>query len=188
MENTLQTGDIIKVSEGTQFQRGDIVVFSDPGGWLAAPTSPDQQYLVKRVIGLPGDRVVCCSNGHLTINGILIDENSYLKEPSLPASAFQFDVTVPAGRFFVLGDNRNASADSRWHLCETSPDGLGMSGFIPMPDIVGPVQAVLSPLKNARSLATPTSVFAEVPSGVDPPPTVARVVVGVDGPNGVCHT
>ena len=179
-------GDMIAVTDDAKFQRGDIVVFSDPGGWLAAPAPTDQQYLIKRVIGLPGDRVVCCSDGHLTINGTPIDESSYLEAPTNPASAFQFDVTVPAGRLFMLGDNRDSSADSRWHLCEFSADGLGMNGFVPFQNVLGRVRAVVSPPENARSLATPTSVFAQVPSGVDPP-AAAKVIVGVGGPAGVCH-
>ena len=204
MENTLDVGDRIAALKYAQFQRGDIVVFSDPGGWLAGEPVPqvspvheffekigllastDQNYLVKRVIGLPGDRVQCCSNGHLTVNGVPIDESSYLKDPSQPASAFLFDVTVPAGRIFVLGDNRSDSADSRWHLCEANSLGLGMNGFVPISDVVGPVRAVVLPFGRTGHRATPTSVFANVPAATDPPPTVAKVSVSAGGPNGAC--
>jgi len=205
MENTLMTGDRIAALKYAQFQRGDIIVFSDPGGWLPGPVpqinpvhrffekigllaSTDEQYLTKRVIGLPGDRVQCCSNGHLTVNGVPIDETSYLKDPTQAASSFQFDVTVPAGRLFVLGDNRNDSADSRWHLCEANSQGLGMNGFVPIQDVVGPVRSVVLPFSRIGHRATPESVFSAVPAGTDPPPTVAKVAVGVGGPNGVCHS
>jgi len=203
MESTLEIGDRIAVLKYAQFQRGDIVVFSDPGGWLPGPAptvspvheffekigllaSTDQNYLVKRVIGLPGDEVKCCSNGHLTVNGVPIDESPYLNDPTQPASAFLFDVTVPAGRIFVLGDNRGDSADSRYHLCDDSPDGLGMDAFVPIQDVVGPVRAVVLPFGRTGHRATPTSVFAKVPSGADPPPSVAKVSVGAGGHNGPC--
>jgi len=205
MENTLLTGDRIASLKYAQFERGDIVVFEDPGDWLQEPApqisgvhrffekigllaSTDQNYLVKRVIGLPGDRIVCCSNGHLMVNGVPIDESSYLKDPTQAASAFQFDVTVPVGRIFVLGDNRNSSADSRWHLCEANDKGLGMNAFVPIQNVVGPVRAVVLPFSRTGHRATPDSVFAQVPSGTDPPPSVAKVTVGAGGPNGVCHS
>jgi len=203
MENTLEIGDRIAVLKYAQFQRGDIVVFSDPGGWLPGPAptvspvheffekigllaSTDQNYLVKRVIGLPGDEVKCCSNGHLTVNGVPIDESSYLDDPTQAASAFLFDVTVPAGRIFVLGDNRGDSADSRYHLCENDPQGLGMNAFVPIQNVVGPVRAVVLPFGRTGHRATPTSVFAKVPWGADPPPSVAKVSVSAGGYNGPC--
>jgi len=186
MENTLQVGDQITVSETTQFARGDIIVFSDPGGWLQGTASPGQQYIVERLVGLPGDRVQCCSNGQLTINGTSIDESSYLKDPTQAASAFLFDVTVPTDRVFVLGDNRADSADSRWHLCEADPQGMGMNGFIPLTDVVGTVQSVMSPANRAGQIAAPTKVFAQVPPGADPPPDTAKVSVSAGGPNGPC--
>jgi len=205
MYNTLQDNDRIAVLKFQHFQRGDIVVFADPGDWLPAPAAPigtahrilekigllastDQQYLVKRVIGLPGDHVTCCTDGKLSINGVTIDESSYLMGSSGPASDFSFDVTVPVGRVFVLGDNREHSSDSRYHLCQNNTQGFGMDAFVPITNIVGPVKAVVLPFNRIGSRPTPTSVFASVPSGTDPPPTVAKVQVGNDGPGGPCNS
>src|SRR6478609_11217028 len=144
MEDTLLINDRILVDEVTPrfggYERGDIVVFRDPGGWLppvveeprppiiegidwvlslvglSAPDSDD--HLVKRIIGLPGDHVVCCNAlGQITINDVPIDETGYIKLPSgeSAASGDPFDVVVPEGSFWVLGDNRYRSKDSRYN-------------------------------------------------------------------------
>ena len=97
MENTLLVGDRVVVQKLTDFQRGDVVVFSDPGGWLeedlvddpppwdkvlefiGLPTRSTPGHLIKRVIGMPGDKVVCCTGkGRITVNGYPLDERSYL--------------------------------------------------------------------------------------------------------------
>ena len=161
MENTLLIKDRILVDELTPhwngYHHGDVIVFKDPGGWLpAAPPSPPRSplldagewfltligvaapdsddHLVKRLIGLPGDHVVCCNSlGQLTVNGAPIDESSYLK-PNVGddrASSISFDVTVPKGTVWVLGDNRTRSEDSRYH--QNQPG----QGFVPMDNIVG---------------------------------------------------
>jgi len=204
MENTLQQNDRIAALKYAHFQRGDIVVFVDPGHWLTEPppqispihrffekigilASTDQQYLVKRVIGLPGDTVQCCSDGKLTINGVPIDESTYLKQPTDPASAFQFSVTVPAGRIFVMGDNRNNSADSRYHLCADDPAGFGMGAFVPEDKVIGPVRAVVLPFDRLGHRATPKSLFANVPAASGSPPAVASVTV-TGGPYGSCQS
>ena len=138
MESTLVPGDRIVASKiTTRFsgpQRGEIMVFSDPGGWL--PDAPPAEAgwrgalrsgltfigllpsdsgndLVKRVIGLPGDRVACCdADGRIVLNGVS------LEEPYVTGATDQvrFDVTVPADHMFVMGDNRGNSRDSRYHL------------------------------------------------------------------------
>lgn len=159
MENTLQVNDRIIVNELVPrlvpIQHGDVVVFKDPGGWLppspvakpgglaggvdwllsivglSAPDSND--HLVKRVIGLPGDRVACCNAfGQMTVNGIPLAE-SYLKLPTgvTKVSANDFSVTVPKNGLWVMGDNRYDSADSRFHV--TGPT----KGFVPIGDVVG---------------------------------------------------
>ncbi|KQR38518.1 signal peptidase I [Microbacterium sp. Leaf159] len=161
MERTLLVNDRILVDEltprWTSYERGDVVVFKDPGGWLdgqvQTPAQPaliqafdwvlnvvgisatdSQDHLVKRVIGLPGDHVVCCNAlGQLTINGAPIDELSYLNLPDgdTAASNEPFDVVVPEGSIWVLGDNRDRSRDSRAH--QDLPSG----GFVPLENLVG---------------------------------------------------
>lgn len=161
MERTLLVNDRILVDEltprWTGYERGDVVVFEDPGGWLdgqvqrpAAPplvqavdwvlnlvgisASDSQDHLVKRVIGLPGDHVVCCNAlGQITINGAPIDELSYLNLPDgdTAASNEPFDVVVPDGSLWLLGDNRDRSRDSRAH--QELPSG----GFVPLDNVVG---------------------------------------------------
>ncbi|WGD38417.1 signal peptidase I [Lysinibacter sp. HNR] len=167
MENTLQIDDRILVNQLVpnvqDLQRGDIVVFEDPGGWLtprAASTTPSPlqwflelvglsatdsgEHLVKRVIGLPGDTVECCSPlGKILVNGEPVDE-PYLKLPSSdsPASAIDFKVTVPEGSLWVMGDNRNASADSRYNR-----DKPG-DGFVPIENVVGTAFMINWPLNH----------------------------------------
>jgi signal peptidase I len=142
MEQTLLIGDRILVNELVpgvmDLHRGDVVVFEDPGGWLAAGEGDD---LVKRVIGLPGDTVSCCdSEGRLRVDGEPLDE-PYLNVPEGdPASLTPFEVTVPDGALWVMGDNRERSADSRSHV--TGP----YEGFVPLDHVVGRATVVFWPL------------------------------------------
>ncbi|WP_242090380.1 signal peptidase I [Curtobacterium sp. DN_7.5] len=128
MEDTLLVGDRVLVNELVPglvpVRRGDVVVFTDPGGWLGTGQGDD---LIKRVIGLPGDRVSCCgTDGRLSVNGKEVDEPYVVLEPgSDRVSGTDFDVTVPKGHLWVMGDNRYDSADSRAH------------GSVPVDDVVG---------------------------------------------------
>jgi signal peptidase I len=154
-------------------QRGDIVVFEDPGDWL--PSSEEETsrnpvtrlveriglypaggHVVKRVIGVAGDRVVCCDDrGRVTVNGRALDEKGYLPRGTAPSTT-RFDVRVPQGRLWVMGDNRGDSADSRAHM--GGPGG----GFVPVDDVVGRVFALVWPWGRAQLIHRPDT-FAAVP-------------------------
>jgi len=195
MNDTLVKGDRVIVSKLTpgpfDLQRGDIIVFEDPDRWLEPAPPPERtvvgdalnkgltfvgllpsdegNHLIKRVIGLPGDQVMCCDpDGRLKVNGTAINE-PYLRPgdaPSLPT----FDVTVPQARVWVMGDHRSDSSDSRFH----DPGGNGAQGSVPIPNIVGRALSVVWPLSDLTWLGSPTSTFAEVPApkaGVTPSQT-----------------
>jgi signal peptidase I len=184
MERTLLVGDRVLVSKLTPgpfaLHRGDVVVFKDPGGWLDPPPPPQDgavrhvvrvaltfvgllpqdsgEHLIKRVIGLPGDQVACCdAQGKVTVNGTAVEE-SYL-QPGIEPSSLKFNVTVPAGRLWVLGDNRPSSEDSRYHVT------LAGGGTVPVSDVVGRAFVVVWPLGRAGGLGAPDDVFADVPPG-----------------------
>jgi signal peptidase I len=117
MEQTLDINNRVLVNklvyDFRDPRRGEIVVFDSPESWR---TSPSEKDFIKRVIGVGGDHVVCCdSNQRLTINGVALDE-PYLDSVDAPdgaaAAPEPFDITVPAGRLWVMGDNRYHSADS----------------------------------------------------------------------------
>jgi len=128
MEDTLLVGDRVLVNELVPevvgLHRGDVVVFRDPGGWLGAGQGDD---LIKRVIGLPGDRVSCCgADGRLSVNGQPVDEPYVVTPAGTDRVSLQdFDVTVPDGQLWVMGDNRYESADSRAHGTVSESDVVG---------------------------------------------------------------
>ncbi|WP_306916689.1 MULTISPECIES: signal peptidase I [unclassified Arthrobacter] len=181
MVNTLDVNDRIFVNllvpEPFALQRGDVVVFKDTKGWLAPAEEradgpftsvqdgltfvgllPDnsEQHLVKRVIGLPGDRVVCCDAGsQLAVNGTPLTEN-YINAAEAP-TVREFDVVVPDGKVWVMGDNRNHSADSRAHM-----DSSG--GFVDVADIEGKAAVIAWPLNRITSLDNYPDVFRNVPA------------------------
>ncbi|MGL5865092.1 MAG: signal peptidase I [Dermatophilaceae bacterium] len=185
MEDTLGVGDRVIVSKLTpgpvDLSRGDVVVFEDPGAWLAAPSqaehsafqgtvgdilrfvglvpSDSEDHLIKRVIGLPGDRVVCCDGERrLVVNEVPVTE-PYLKPGDL-ASSLVFDITVPQGRVWVMGDHRSDSEDSRFH----DPPGDGSGGSVPVGDITGRAVAVVWPVGRMSWLSDHAATFAEVPA------------------------
>lgn len=192
MTQTLVEDDRILVDEITprfgSYSRGDVVVFRDPGGWLpqsVAParppyvevvdwvlslvglTAPDSDdHLVKRIIGLPGDHVVCCNSlGQTTVNGTPLDETPYLSlSPGQSAPRDEaYDVVVPDGSLWVLGDNRDNSQDSRFH--QDQPGG----GFVPVENVVGRAFLITWPFDRFGLIDFHHDVFAGVPAASDTP-------------------
>jgi signal peptidase I len=186
MENTLLTGDRVLVSKLTprisDLDHGDIVVFRDPGGWLDPVAKPNEgpvrngirgvltfvgllpqdsgEHLIKRVIGLPGDKVMCCdAKGRVMVNGVAIDEPYTF--PGDSPSEKTFSETVPADHLWVMGDHRSVSYDSRYH-----PD-LNR-GMVPISAVVGKGFVVVWPLKRASTLGVPDTVFGRVPDSPTP--------------------
>ncbi len=155
MERTLLINDRVLVNkvvyELRDPERGEVVVFEPPANWAAGPGKDDY---IKRVIGIGGDRIVCCdADSRITVNGKALDE-PYIFPGNKPADR-PFDVTVPKGRIFVMGDHRAASADSRAHQDFDS-------GTIPLGRVVGRAFVIFWPLNRAGSLSAP-STFAAVP-------------------------
>jgi signal peptidase I len=189
MENTLLVGDRVVVEKLTDVKRGDVVVFEDPGGWLGPEESgqkrgsigrffevvgllPDSSHghLIKRLIGMPGDKVACCdAKGRLLVNGQPLDE-AYLYPGDAP-SQMEFQVTVPTGRVFVMGDHRSASGDSRVHLSDPGTEGgtPGDAAFVPMDKITGRAVLVVWPAGRWSKLGAPDT-FKSVPAAAEPPP------------------
>ncbi len=174
MENTLQIGDRVLVNKLIYhfrgIDRGDIVVFSGQDSW--GPDEPpaasdpvarvfddvlsdiglrsSQTYYIKRVIGLPGDHVACCTDGKVTVNGVPLNESSYIYPGNAP-SAFAFKATVPAGYVWVMGDHRGDSDDSRYHTDE--PGG----GAIPENEVVGRAFLIIWPPSQISDLPIPAT-------------------------------
>ena len=189
MQNTLQVNDRILVNELVPglipLQRGDVIVFKDPGGWLREDYTPPpsnaveaagdwvlslfglstqdaNNHLVKRVIGLPGDHVTCCNAlGMMSVNGAPVSEPYVVKDPGTDAvSRIPFSVTVPEGDLWVMGDNRPNSEDSRFHV----KDGTPTKGFVPIKDVVGRAFVVSWPIDHWSWLTNYPDSFAGVPA------------------------
>ncbi|MDG6107949.1 signal peptidase I [Dactylosporangium aurantiacum] len=153
MEQTLLVDDQVIVNKAVYRwrgpARGEIVVFRPPASWSAG----DEDF-IKRVIGVGGDRVICCDDrNRITVNGVALDED-YLYPGDVPSTS-QFDVMVPDGRLFVMGDHRSASADSRAHL-------RSVDGTVPVDRVVGRAFVMSWPVNRWRSLGVPAT-FAAVP-------------------------
>ncbi|MEE4544840.1 signal peptidase I [Streptomyces sp. V4-01] len=175
MQNTLQPGDRVLVDKltpwfGSKPERGDVVVFHDPADWLGGEGArhPDavqkalgfiglmpaagERDLIKRVIGVAGDTVECRGTGPVYVNGKPLDE-PYVFAGNTPCSSDdqggQFDVTVPQGRIWVMGDHRQDSSDSRYHRLDTT------HGFVPVGNVVGRAVVVAWPIDRWATLPVP---------------------------------
>jgi signal peptidase I len=182
METTLMIDDRIIVNELVPdvipLQRGDVVVFQDPGNWLGTPEvvartpiqqvgdfflssfgviAPDsKQHLVKRVIGIAGDHIVCRdAASKLQINGVEVTE-PYLNKGVSPCGR-EFDITVPAHSIWAMGDNRDNSADSRYHM------DLPSKGFVDLKYVVGRAFVVSFPFNHWAWLDNYPNVYKDVP-------------------------
>jgi len=184
MEQTLLENDRIIVNQLEPrlipIEHGDVVVFRDPGGWLppqpaleqnaivagvdwlmsvAGLSAPDSNdHLIKRVVGLPGDHVVCCNAlGQMSVNGIPLSE-PYTQLPAgeTKVSKDDFDVIVPDNSLWVMGDNRYNSKDSRYN---GSTPG---KGFVPIDNVVGRALVISWPLNRWTWLDDYPEVFRGV--------------------------
>lgn len=184
MENTLVYGDRVMVSKiqagSLAVDRGDIVVFEDPGDWLPtiervdrgpiingvvrglefvgiAPSSQGN-HLIKRVIGMPGDTVECCDDdGRLSVNGEPLEED-YLYPGDQPSTT-DFEITVPEDRIWLMGDHRSNSRDSR-----ANDDGTGEAGSVPLDNVVGQAVVLIFPFDHFDWFTVP-GTFDDVPEG-----------------------
>jgi len=192
MHETLLENDRIIVNQLTPdlmpIEHGDVVVFRDPGGWLDPEPQPEQNpvvgffdwllsivgltapdsndHLIKRVIGLPGDHVVCCNEfGQLTVNGVPLEEPYIIRpEGVTKASRDDFDVVVPEDSLWVMGDNRYNSEDSRFH--QDTPG----KGFVPFDHVVGRAILISWPIDRWGWLDNYPIVFTGVDEGAEGEP------------------
>ncbi|MEN8650633.1 signal peptidase I [Streptomyces sp. 21So2-11] len=173
MQDTLQRGDRVLVDKltpwfGSEPERGEVVVFHDPGGWLDDTTvsdpnvvqkflsfiglmpSAEEKDLIKRVIAVGGDTVECKKNGPVQVNGKALDEKSYIFPGDTPCNDEPFGpLKVPDGRIWVMGDHRQNSLDSRYH------QELDGGGTVSVDEVVGRAIVVAWPVNRWSTLPVP---------------------------------
>ncbi|MER7339942.1 signal peptidase I [Streptomyces sp. NPDC000075] len=172
MQNTLQRGDRVLVDKltpwfGSEPERGEVVVFHDPAHWLEGEPTPEpnvvqkvlswiglmpsaeEKDLIKRTIAIGGDTVECKRGGPVVVNGKPLDE-PYIFPGNTPCDDAPFGpVTVPKGKIWVMGDHRQNSQDSRYHMQDST------QGFVPVSDVVGRAVVVAWPVTRWATLPVP---------------------------------
>jgi signal peptidase I len=164
MEHTLNINDRVLVNkivyDFRDPERGEIVVFVAPDSWRSVPSDKD---FIKRVIGVAGDHVVCCDNGRITVNDVPLNEESYLHVDDFgvqdPPSRDIFNIFVPEGRLWVMGDHRNESGDSRDNWVRTNDV---VQATIPVDAVVGRAFVLFWPPSRGSWLSVPDT-FHDIP-------------------------
>jgi signal peptidase I len=199
MQDTLQRGDRVLVDKltpwfGSTPSRGEVVVFHDPGGWLPenppASSNPvvrglqkglsfiglmpsaDEKDLIKRVIGVGGDTVQCKGSGPVTVNGKALIEPYVFPGNTACTPGMPFKVTVPKGHIWVMGDHRQDSLDSRFHMTQAG------HGFVPNSDVVGRAIVIAWPINRWDWLEIP-STFSQ--PGISAAGTAVPAAAGLAG-------
>ncbi|MFF3018830.1 signal peptidase I [Streptomyces sp. NPDC057939] len=172
MQNTLQRGDRVLVDKltpwfGSEPERGEVVVFHDPADWLSDQPTPEPNFaqkalswiglmpsaeekdLIKRTIAIGGDTVSCKKGGPVVVNGKELDE-PYIFPGNSPCDDAPFGpIKVPKGKIWVMGDHRQNSRDSRWHMQDST------QGFVPVDKVVGRAVVVAWPVTRWSTLPIP---------------------------------
>ncbi|MBP0456271.1 signal peptidase I [Streptomyces montanisoli] len=175
MQDTLQVGDRVLVDKltpwfGAEPQRGEVVVFHDPGGWLEGEPTPQQNVLqkglsfiglmpsaeekdlIKRVIAVGGDTVSCKKGGKVMVNGHALNEKNYIYPGNTPCDDMPFGpIKIPKGRIWVMGDHRQDSSDSRYH------QNLPGNGTVSTNEVVGRAFSVAWPVNRWDFLGVPST-------------------------------